>query len=143
MKRLILILFFVIAVVHIIAGYFDWYDSIWYLDDLLHFSGGVWVALFFIYFAFVKNHIFGDNTHFFTKLIIILGFVALVGVLWEFYEYLADVYLLKRHPLNFAPNPLVLPDTLFDLFLDLLGSVTAASLGLIYLKRKLDSKSVS
>ena len=56
--------------------------------------------------------------------IIILGFTALVGVFWEFYELVVDMLITKNNYISLFQQGGLL-DTLKDLFLDLLGGLTA------------------
>src|SRR3989344_6115892 len=48
-KRIVYLIFF-IFIVHFFANKFYWYSSIWYFDIIMHFLGGLWVGLFFIWF---------------------------------------------------------------------------------------------
>ncbi|MEK9173535.1 MAG: hypothetical protein AAB594_03135 [Patescibacteria group bacterium] len=120
MTKTIILSLAVILVFHFLAGSLGWYDQISWLDIVMHVVGGAWVALLAAHLIAVRKIISSDQ-HFLERYILILGAVALVGVFWEFYEYLADVFLLKVHPINFAPNPKLLPDTLSDLVNDFLG----------------------
>ena len=91
-----------------------WHETIWWFDDLLHFLGGFWVAALFGYLINRWGLTSIDNK-FWLKLLLGLGFVALVGILWEFHEFIADWFLQK---------PLMqegIGDTMSDLFFDLLG----------------------
>lgn len=80
----------------------------WWFDNLMHFLGGVMVASLF--FSFFKNR------H--ANWVMIISFVALIGLFWEFYEYWNDRFWLA--------NQMKLDDTLSDLFFDLLGGWAAA-----------------
>ena len=89
-----------ISVLHILASKFYWYTSIWWLDMPMHFLGGLWLGLFFIFISFKKE--------FNRKLIfeILLG-VLLVGICWEIFEILT-----LKYPFNFLDN---ISDVLLDL----------------------------
>lgn len=126
MRKFIISSLLVILSFHFLAGFLRWYDIIWWLDIPMHLIGGAWVALFFIHFFYKTWRVIESKINFLALLLLVLGFVALVGVLWEFYEYLSDVYLLKVHPLNFAPNPATLPDTMTDLLNDLIGGLAVS-----------------
>jgi len=63
-----------------------------------------------------------------------LGFVALVAVLWECYEYLYDVFIAERH--GFLITQQGVSDTMGDLVNGLIGGAVVA---LVYL-RSLTSK---
>lgn len=92
-----------------------WPTSIWWFDDLLHFLGGFWIAGLFSYLV-NRSPLTIINDKFWLKLLLGLGFVALVGVLWEFHEFIAD--WLVQKPIMQQEGP---ADTITDLFLDLLG----------------------
>ncbi len=68
----------------------------------------------------------------FYSFIIFIGFVALTGVLWEFFELVLDRYLI-HNGYSFLPG--VYEDTLSDLFFDLLGG-TIAFLIYLYIGKK-------
>lgn len=121
-------------IVHNLFGRLGWYDLVWWLDDVMHALGGAWVAFFFLVF-FIKRDIYANFNPAWKNFIATLGFVALIGVLWEFYEYLKDVYIFNKHPLDFSPDPHLLPDTLFDLFLDLTGAAIAAIFTIGFMKK--------
>jgi hypothetical protein len=95
--------------------FFEWHKTFLWFDGLLHFLGGVWLAAFFGY-ALIRFDLAFVDRRFWVKLILGLGFVALVGVLWELHEFAADLYLKDKAFMQ--PD---LQDTMFDLALDLLG----------------------
>lgn len=123
-SQIIIVSLILILAFHFFANLFNWYNAIWWLDVVMHLVGGGWVALTSTYILFngEKSRLLNHTQ----RIILIVGLVALVGVFWEFYEYLSDVYLLKVHPLTLAPNPSLLPDTLKDLFNDLVGGAIVA-----------------
>lgn len=92
-----------------------------WIDRVLHFSAGFSAAALFIsafrhselnnFAAFLKSPIL--------TILLAVSFTALIGVLWEFYEFgFGDSYSLA--------------DTIEDLRLDLAGGFLAALLGLKY-----------
>ena len=89
---------------------FYWYYTIWWFDIPMHFLGGMWVGLFFLY---VLNNKKGFLKHFF----VILSCVLLVGILYELFEIYAHNYI-ARDPFNSL-------DTVSDLFFDLAGGALA------------------
>lgn len=101
----------------LIANYFNIYSLIPHFDKLLHFLGGFIVAWFFsIFFA---NDLAGFSR--FKRLLILAAMTALIGVFWEFAEYLSNVYsspLLKHFFFGGS-----LSDTLTDLLSDIIGGV--------------------
>ena len=90
----------------------------------MHFLGGFVVALFFIWFFFYSNYIEKQNWHWYVLLIIISGSTLLIGVGWEFFEFLIDTLLSKKIGANLAQ--LTLADTMLDLLMDIFGSLFAS-----------------
>ena len=93
------------------ALYFRLYYLFWWLDITHHFLGGFWLA-FLLNFYLKKTGFTVFN--FQLLLLLFLGFVALVGVLWEFFEFGLNRYIVHIGFINYE-------DTLLDLFFDLLG----------------------
>ena len=91
---------------------FYWYSLIWYLDIVMHFLGGFWVGLFFLYVFFRKEQPSFTSGLFFKLLFITL----LVGLLWELYEFLLNIIAITPFNLN---------DTILDIFSSLLGSTVS------------------
>jgi len=117
----IVFLMFFMFLMDFLAKSFFWYFTLWYFDIFMHFLGGLWVGLFFIYVFSRKNASFDS-----IKKIIL--YVLLIGVLWEFFEIFANQYIGR--------NPFDIWDTLADLFFDLLGAFVAT----FYFSKKIVSK---
>ena len=101
-----------------------WYYSIFWLDMLMHFLGGFWVALFIAFLLSYKKETSPDfSLKFFIK---IIGGVLLVGILWELFEVSINSISVKE--------TFDVADTLSDLFFDIVGSIIA--LFYIRIKRK-------
>lgn len=103
-----------IFIVNYFANKFYWYYSIWWFDMPMHFSGGLWLGAVYVWWR-----LRGD-----TKVTLdkstwpsVVGWVLLVGVGWEVFEYFFINYM--------ALNAFDLLDTLSDLFFDLLGGCLA------------------
>ena len=103
---------------------FPWYDIV------MHIAGGFWTGLLFFYIFEERFQFYSSRTNPLITFALVLGFAALIGVLWEFYEYLADVFILKKHPLTAQQGSVF--DTLLDLFNDLVGAGFAALFRLRY-----------
>lgn len=106
--------------------------KIWWADIALHFSGGIFVGLLALWFIFNKASLpmQKEKLPFYIVFISVISFAALVGVLWEFYEFILDqITGYKSSTIVMQEN---LKDTMGDLFFDLLG----ASLSLVFLKFK-------
>ncbi len=82
----------------------------------MHFLGGFWVAMVFI----TLNLKFAIKLpNYLITALMVLSFVALIGVFWEFYEFLYDVFISSRGYSGFLQ--LGAADMIGDLFFDLLG----------------------
>jgi len=97
-----------------------------WIDQVSHFSGGFWAAIFFValFFRFSelqKFSLFLENK--FLALVLILSFVALIGISWEFFEFVFNVIG-------------DLPDTMNDLFLDLVSGFVGAILSLWLIRNR-------
>jgi len=147
-KKYILITPVVILAVYVLAAEKRWYWGFWSLDILLHIAGGFWVAMVFIWFfkkvvpIKIGSEVEGDLSGYITSIrgvfifaILCLGFVALVGVLWELWEFLNGVFLrnysarlpglLSALLDMFKSNRYDVADIFKDLVDDLLGGILA------------------
>ena len=101
-------MFFIFFTNNVILKFY-WYYSIWWLDMLMHFLGGFWVGLFFVYVFYNKNT-------FSKQLLAVIFCVLLFGILWEFFEFFMNVI---------AHDSFDILDTLSDIFFDLAGGFSA------------------
>ena len=113
----IILLMFFIFFADKLADKFYWYNSIWYFDIIMHFLGGVWVGLFFIY-VFSRRSL--DNLIF--KVVLS---VLLIGIFWEIFEFYVN-NVVGRTPFNVV-------DTLFDIIFDFFGGL----LSVLYFLKKI------
>ncbi len=124
LKFIIGLLVFILFL-HILALINYWYWVYLWFDMPMHFLGGFWVAMaasaliFNLQFPISKESI---NQKFSRLTVVILSFVALIGVFWEFFEFFYDVLISSRGYSEFLQ--LGAADTLSDLFFDLLGGLT-------------------
>ena len=116
---------FIFVIFHLLALYNFWYWKFYWLDIPMHFFGGFLVAMFFIWLN-LKFKILSDSQ--ITKLpnyliivLITLSFVSLIGVLWEFQEFLYDIFISSKSS-NMILQ-LSAADTIKDLFFDLFGGM--------------------
>jgi hypothetical protein len=124
-----------IDTVHYLASWYDWYHTVWWIDIPLHIAGGAFIGVLFVY-LFRERFKVLHATHWFPALILGTGFVALIGIGWEFYEFWVDVWLVKKYPMNEFPGA-VHADTLLDLLNDMLGGAVAiAALQLVSRDKK-------
>ena len=95
----------------------DGYHTIWWPNRLVHFLGGVSTAIFAYYLLdLVKKFKLLNTLNKVVDFFIILIFVMSITVVWEFYEYLSDLYLLT----NAQPS---VADTMKDMFMGMLGAI--------------------
>jgi CDP-diglyceride synthetase len=114
------LLVFFIFILNTLAGKFYWYYSIWYFDMIMHFLGGLWLGLVFIWIFLIKKSLKTDQ--FFglldIRLIIqIILCVLIIGVSWEIFEIVFNNII--------AGDTFNLLDTVSDVFCDLAGGTFA------------------
>ncbi|MBI2676342.1 MAG: hypothetical protein HYX21_00080 [Candidatus Yanofskybacteria bacterium] len=117
-----------LLVVNIVFGFvFDFYLKFWFFDFILHFSGGLGVALFARYY-FAKDL---KNISKFGSLIFLVSFGVAVGVFWEFLEYgISIISKWTAGSLNAIDFFGEVEDTISDLAMDTLGAFVVAILHL-------------
>lgn len=110
-----------IFMVNLVSLYRQWYLTYSWSDQILHFSGGFFMAM--LLSAYLKDHLL-DNSKL-KNTLIILGVVSFIGVTWEFAEYLASQMLIEPIYNNFGIKTYFigdLGDTINDLLMDILGA---------------------
>ncbi|PIU98576.1 hypothetical protein COS61_00640 [Candidatus Wolfebacteria bacterium CG03_land_8_20_14_0_80_40_12] len=130
-----------ILFLHISAIINYWYWIYIWFDIPMHFLGGFWVAMICIWlnskFNIIETRPPNVYRNFWRsdlpKLILVLGFVALIGVFWEFFEFFYDVFISNRGYFGFLQ--LGAADTLSDLFFDFLGGLAFMVIILISRRR--------
>ncbi len=123
--------FLVIAIVlvfHFVGLLFGLYDILDWYDIPMHIGGGF--AMGALGLAIWNEGV--DDVKFkgwFQKHLswwlipgIVLGFVSLIGILWELHEFLLDEIFPKAIELKHQPS---IADTMMDFVMDLLGGVIA------------------
>lgn len=110
----------IIFLVNAVGMYFGFYMKFWWFDMSLHFLGGFFMAMFMAHYLMdVKMP---------SKLkgfLIIGSTVTLIGVLWEFAEYLASQTLIEPLYRTFGIKTYFigdLEDTMSDLLMDMIGA---------------------
>ncbi len=130
MTRLVLrrnLTFFLLSffALHSVVSMGGFYRSMSWVDMPVHFLAGVLsAAVFYWFFQRFPSH-FDASRHFWVTLLMVLGFAALVGILWEFIEFLYD-FLIAKYSFNLDTLQFGLRDTLGDLLFDLLGALALA-----------------
>jgi len=98
-----------LAIVFFTGLEFDLFFSVWWLDILMHFLGGVWAGYAVIW---VSRRI-GLRLSFMHIVILVLA----IGVAWELFEYMNDLTYS-----SFMSYP---KDTVKDIVVDVVGGIAA------------------
>lgn len=112
----------VMFLINTIGLFFGVYQSFPHFDIPMHFFGGFFVALVMCIFA---ADIKATVWH---RILWVLGLTMIVGVAWEWTEFVASLFVQEEWFL------LPAPDVLFDLFLDTIGGLVAS---LIYFRKEI------
>jgi hypothetical protein len=116
-RRFVGFLLFVILAVHAWAIITSAYFNIWWLDIVMHFSGGFWVGLLGL--LLIRGNSYPDPIFFW----LVLGLATIIGVGWEFMEFsLNHLFENLGREGFFQPS---IEDVLGDLLADMLGGTTA------------------
>ncbi|MFH1956719.1 MAG: hypothetical protein ABIJ28_03675 [Patescibacteria group bacterium] len=133
--RLIIFIFLILFFIHLVAIYFSLYWIVDWLDIVMHFLGGIWLALIAIWLFYFSGKMNVSGISFGWQIFFLVGVAALGGVLWEFFEFGFDnLFLHNFEEFKILPGcaQLGVADTMSDLFFDLLGGLIG---GLIFLKK--------
>lgn len=102
-----------IFLINWIAMTFHWYSIIWWFDMPMHFLGGIFIGMLYVYMIIRR----GTALWSFKAVMWGLAAVLTIGVLWEVFEFSLDTWVTFR-----PQNPL---DTLSDLCFDVAGGALA------------------
>lgn len=114
-----------IAILYVVGFIFRWNFSLWWYDLLLHFLGGIWVAIAASKFLrdFLRDSISLTRLNFIIPLFIV-ALVVLTGVIWEMYEFTIDELFFEERARWRAQDGNT--DTMTDLMMDLLGGLVVS-----------------
>lgn len=103
--------------------YYNWYH--WY-DIPMHIGGGIAMGILALalWNILVKSVVLRTKKKwatFFPKIFFVLGFVGLIGIGWEWFEFLFDTLFSVRLSWGIAQTSVA--DTMADLFCDLVGGL--------------------
>ncbi len=129
--RAVLVTIFVL-IVHAFAILNDVYTTIPWFDAMMHLAGGfamglvavaLWKALV------LRAHIEGRGrlasfAPMAVQFMVVLGFVAMIGIGWEWFEFVLD-HTLSRFIDNYGWAQASVQDTMADFFCDLVGGFAA------------------
>ncbi|OGN28215.1 MAG: hypothetical protein A3A33_02570 [Candidatus Yanofskybacteria bacterium RIFCSPLOWO2_01_FULL_49_25] len=137
----IVVLLAILAIIYGLSwlGVFDrWFLTYWWTDILMHIAGAFFMAL--LISSYYSNEFSKLSQPF--RMFALLGMIVLVGVLWEFHEYILNHSALVpglSHSLNYSVNLQGdVTDTMKDLSMDMLGGILA---GLLTFARNWGTKS--
>ncbi|KKS83091.1 MAG: hypothetical protein UV58_C0001G0018 [Candidatus Wolfebacteria bacterium GW2011_GWC1_43_10] len=121
----------VIALVYIPTLIFRWHLDYSWIDALLHFLGGAWAAFlfFFLFHNMFVPEIAGHQWEKIRILILAVSFAALLGVFWEFHEFILSQYFFWYLQQSIT-------DTMGDFLMDILGAL-CLSLWLLFTRKSL------
>lgn len=120
MKKAFFFLLFVFFI-NIPSIYYGWYLQWGWFDMVLHFSGGFFMAMLMT--DYLKDRLGSGNI--LKDILIVAGATIFIGVVWEFAEFIANQILVEPTKKYLGINAYFmgdLPDTVLDLFLDMLGA---------------------
>lgn len=119
--------YFAILFVLVIHGILLLTDGYYHLDQIdvpLHIMGGFVMSML----GLAIHHQVSTNHHnkmapWWYRFVFVVGFAVLIGVLWEFYEFVMDQTVHKWFELPVAQPSLA--NTMKDLLDDLIGAIAA------------------
>ncbi|MBI5794272.1 hypothetical protein HZA87_04295 [Candidatus Uhrbacteria bacterium] len=114
----------VVVLVHSILLFTDGYFLIQWIDGPMHLAGGFAIGMLALAIhRFETNRTHIKPVSIWYHYLFVIGFVALIAVLWEFHEYILDHTLTVW--MGWPQAQISLQDTMADLLLGLLGGTFA------------------
>lgn len=122
-----------VLVVHAVAIGMDWYHAVKWFDIPMHFLGGYVIALLALAtWGWIRARVDirqkssprAAHARLLLEGIFVLGFVMMIGVGWEWYEFIFDQFATVMVE-KIGVAQMGLPDTMDDLLNDTLGGMTA------------------
>lgn len=122
-----------VIAVHVVAIGMGWYGSAKWFDVPMHFFGGYVMALLGLAIwgwvtSHVEIHAKTSAESPYARLVLegvfVVGFAMLVGVAWEWYEFLFDQFATSFVQ-KFGVAQMGLADTMDDFLNDMVGAITA------------------
>ncbi len=107
----------IVAVLHFISIQFYFYWTIWWIDNVMHFLGGLTIG--FVTFLFFRlRYSLGLNANLKSLFIIVIPAVIIVGIGWEVFELFSGTTFPSDGESYWQ-------DTTYDLIDDTLGAIVA------------------
>ena len=114
----------IILVVHMIGLQYLWYHKLGWVNVVMHTVGGLWVAAVAVYLRGRYAPQSQGTMPWWLVIVYIVGATMIVGVAWEWGEYLLDMFFSPRG-FKFRLQ-LGLGDTMGDLLSDFCGGLLFA-----------------
>ena len=98
---------------------FDIYEKFPWFSSVMHLAGGIILGItFFLLLNYLnrEKYFISDK---FTRFVFVISLVGLFAILWEFYEFI----MVRIFNLDWV---LTYDDTIWDLFVDLVGGLMAS-----------------
>ena len=111
-----------IFTINTLANIFFWYQSIWWLDLVMHFLGGLFVALFIVWVLYA---IFNKLTPPFVFWYVVFG-VLIIALSWELFEFSIWTLFNLKEIIN-------IQDSITDVIAGSFGSIAGA---IYFLRRR-------
>lgn len=127
--KVLLILIWILALIHMIAEYYYLYWIFRWFDMVTHFLGGVWLGVAGLWVWFYSGYIRKPSLPEKNIFLIALLSGVLIGIVWELFEYGVWQWSGSGLPANYYG------DTVLDLCVDILGALMGAHL-FTYLHKK-------
>ncbi len=113
------------ALLHLYFVLSDTYSPHPWLDVPMHFLGGFWFGWFGGYFLFDRGRITAKSRLY--EALAIVSFVSFICVVWEFHEFIGDLFM--RDPSLIMQTSI--RDTMSDLLFGIAGGTMAVILRII------------
>lgn len=122
----------IVATLHFSALQFYLYWRFWWFDILIHFLGGLWVGLSFLWLFFQSGfvNIIKNNKN--NNLAVAFLASLFIGIMWEIFEYHFGTVFTD------ASNYVV--DTITDISFDLVGGFAAYCIFVLKKYHKMETK---
>lgn len=132
LAKLLWLILFIFFINFFASFVFSWYWTIWWFDMFMHFLGGIWVSLAFLWLFYTRFVTLIGKEKTFTVFALVFFSVFAVAFLWEIFEFSIDTFItLKKQDIF---------DTLSDILLGLAGGMTG-TLYFLYKIKGASSKS--
>jgi hypothetical protein len=114
--RLLFLIIWLLAGLHIAAEYYYLYWTYWWFDVLTHFIGGLWLGIASIWLYYFSGYVRTMRPSLRQAFATALMAGLVVGIAWEVYEYVVWQLSGEGLPGNYVS------DTLSDIMMDSIGA---------------------